>query len=330
MMSAATLRAGIAAAGWIWLATPSDVRVQPAPRPVTELCAAGLEDGYNLDHTDALRLFQQAIALDPDDPTPHRLAAASLWTQALFEQGAITAEDFLGQTKSNIGRRPPSPALADGFRTEITRAFDLAEARVESHPRDADAHFQFGAAISYQATWTATVEGRVVAAVRNARRAFNEHQRALELDPSRTDAALIVGMYRYTVSTLSAPKRFVARLIGMGGDHDQGLELVERAARVPSDVQTNARFTLIVMYNRESRWDDALAVIHELQARYPRNRLLWLEEANTLLRAHRFADARRAVDAGLAKLAADQRPRAFGEETRWQDARRAAEAGGRP
>lgn len=321
----------MAVAGWICFSTVDGASpIQPANRSVAELCTAGLEQGYNLDHAEALRLFREAIALDPSDSTPHRLAAASLWTQALFEQGAITAEDFLGQTKSNLARRPPPPAIAKEFSAEISRAIELAEARVSRQPRDADAHFQYGAAISYQATWKATVEGGVFSAVGNARRAYNEHERALELDPSRTDAALTVGLYRYTVSQLSMPKRFFARLVGFGSGHDLGLELVERAARTPSHVQTNARFTLIVMYNRESRWDDALGVIHELQTQYPRNRLLWLEETNTLIRARRFADARRAVDAGLAKLAADHRPRAFGEDARWQETSKAARTGDRP
>ena len=57
----------------------------------------------------------------------------------------------------------------------------------------------------------------------------------------------------------------------------RGLRLVEEAAAYASDVQANARFTLIVIYNREQRYTDALRVIHELQLQYPRNRLLWLE-----------------------------------------------------
>jgi predicted Zn-dependent protease len=61
-------------------------------------------------------------------------------------------------------------------------------------------------------------------------------------------------------------------------------------------------------------------LIKELQQRYPRNRLLWLEEGNTLLRAGRAADATAALEEGLARLARDARPRAPGEESRWQQA----------
>ena len=92
-------------------------------------------------------------------------------------------------------------------------------------------------------------------------------------------------------------------------------------------MQANALFTLVVIYNREGRYDDALRAIDELQRRFPRNRLLWLEAGTTLLRAGRCAAARDALEQGLRKLATDRRPRAFGEEARWRSAYGAALAG---
>ena len=151
-----------------------------------------------------------------------------------------------------------------------------------------------------------------------ARRAYDEHERVLALDPGRKDAGMVVGMYRYGVSTLSWPWRLVAGMAGFGGGKDRGLRMVEDAAAFESDVQTNALFTLIVIYNREQRYDDALRTIARLQGMYPRNRLLWLERGSTALRAGRGADARAALEEGLAVLARDSRPRAFGEEARWR------------
>jgi hypothetical protein len=59
-------------------------------------------------------------------------------------------------------------------------------------------------------------------------------------------------------------------------------------------------------------------VIGDLQRRYPRNRLLWLEAGGTALRAGRPPEARAALEQGLAHLARDERPRAPGEEARWR------------
>jgi len=280
------------------------------------LRARGQLLGYNLDRDAALASFREAMAADPTDPAAYRLTAAALWIGALFEQGAVTAEDYLGQARSDPGRKPPPAQLEATFRQHLDRALRLADERCRASC-GADAHFQLGAAYGYQATYAATIEGSLFGTLRAARRAYAEHERVLELDPSRKDAGLIVGMYRYAIASLSLPSRLIARVAGFSGGRERGLRMVEEAASYPSDVQTNARFTLIVIYNREKRFDDALRVVAELQQQYPRNRLLWLEAGSTALRGGRPAVARQSLEHGLAMLAADPRPRAFGELARW-------------
>ena len=286
--------------------------------PSAALRARGLELGYNLDYPDALAAFRLAMAKAPDDSRAYALAAATAWTALLFEQGAVTVDDYLGQARSDVSRVASSHDLDRAFHDDLDRAQAIAEAQLRAHPSDADAHFAVGSVYGFRASYLATVEGRVVGSLGPGRRAYREHQRVLELDPSRKDAGLIVGLYRYTVASLPAPLRLMAKIVGFDGDRAQGLALVEDAAHYPSDSQPNALFTLLVMYNRESRWDDALAVVADLQRRFPRNRLLWLEAGSTALRAGRPALARTAFETGLAMFAADSRPRAAGEESRWR------------
>jgi tetratricopeptide (TPR) repeat protein len=282
--------------------------------------ARGLEHGYNLDRDEALAAFEDAIAADPGDPSAYRLAAATVWTQIVFEQGAISVEDYLGQASARHRRRPPPAELTGKFRAYIHRSLALSEERLRNNPKDPDAHYQVGAAFGCLASYTATVEGRVRGSLGPARRAYKAHQRVLALDPRRKDAALIVGMTRHAVASLSAPLRFIAYLAGFDGNSDRGLRLVEEAATYPGETRRNALFTLVLLYNREGRYDEALQLIKELQQRYPRNRLLWLEEGNTLLRAGRPAEAAAALSEGVARLTRDTRPRAPGEESRWQQA----------
>jgi tetratricopeptide (TPR) repeat protein len=313
---------GLIASVWIWACLePAHVSAAPAdPAATAALRARGRELGYNLDHAEAIATFREAIAADPDNAAPYRLLAAATWIAVLFEQGVITVDDYLGQARANIPRSAPSAALDATFHTAIRRALTLSEQRLEDHPTDADAHYQAGAAFGFLASYTATVEGRVFGSLGAARRAYHEHERVLELDPQRKDAGMIVGMYRYGVAALPAPLRLMAHLAGFGGGRERGLHMVEEAARYPSDVQPNALFTLVLMYNREARYDDALRVIGELQRRYPRNRLLWLEAGHTALRAGRPADAKAALEEGLARLSRDGRPRAAGEDARWHGA----------
>lgn len=279
--------------------------------------AEGLELGYNLDHEEALAAFKRAIAANPGDPTVYRLAAADAWVTLLLEQGALTVDDYLGQARSSVARRAPNAALASAFHGFLQQALALSEERLRLNPTDADAHFQVGAAYGVLASYTATVEGRLLGSMGPARRAFREHERALELDPRRKDAGLIVGVYRYTVASLPVPLRLLAMLAGLGSDRARGIRLVEDAASLRTESQPNALFVLLLVYNREGRYDEALSVIGELQRRFPRNRLLWLEAGGTALRAGRPAVAKAALEEGLARLSQDPRPKGSGEIARW-------------
>lgn len=290
---------------------------EPRVPAAAALVARGLEAGYNLDHAEAFTAFEQCAAAHPIDPRCHRLTAAAAWIGILFEQGAVTVDDYLGQARADVARGTPRVVLAQAFHSALRQAVTINEERLRHRASEGEAHYQVGAAYGVLASYTATVDGRVMASLGPARRAYREHQRTLELDPQRKDAGLIVGTYRYVVASLSPPMRLLARLAGFGADRALALRLVEGAAAYPSDVQPNALFTLLLMYNREARYDDALRVIGELQRRFPRNRLLWLEAGSTALRAGRPADAKAVLEEGLALLSRDPRPRAQGEEARW-------------
>ena len=139
---------------------------------------------------------------------------------------------------------PPPPDEAERFRRHATRALQLAEAALRAAPRDVDAHFRIGAIVGVQASYGATVEGKILGSFRAARRAYDAHEKVLELDPSRKDAGLVVGTYRYIVSVLSLPVRWMAYVVGFGGGKERGLKMIEEAAAYPGLTQTDAKFAL--------------------------------------------------------------------------------------
>lgn len=309
-----------------------------------ELRLRGLDLACNLDHDQAIELLKRAVAMSPDDPAPHRSLAAVLWLNLLFRRGAVTVDHYLGSfSRSSVDLAKPPPEIDAEFRLHVERAITLAERRVAANPKDAQAHYDLGAAFGLQASYVATVEGKMLAGFRLARRAYDEHERALELDPSRKDAALVVGTYRYVVSTLSLPMRMVAYVAGFGGGRDRGIQMLRETAELDpnlkpirdsagvaidrgNDARADALFALILVYNRERRWDDALQVLADLQQLFPRNRLLWLEAGSTALRAGRAQQAEKLLNEGLAMLAKDTRPRIPGEEALWRYKRGAARA----
>lgn len=280
--------------------------------------ARGFAHVYSLDYDLAARDFEAAVKAEPTDVAAHRGLAVVPWLLISFRRGAVTVDDYLGRaSKQNIAMREPPADLAARFYQHSAAALALAEQAVAARPRDAEAHYQLGAIVGLQASYVATVEGRVLGAFRAARRAYDAHERVLELDPSRKDAGLVVGIYRYIVSELSLPVRVMAYVAGFGGDKERGIQMIEEAAKQRGDTSPDAYFALVLIYNREQRYDDALRALAQLQREFPRNRILWLEAGATALRAGRAADAARLLEDGMAKLQADPRPRMFGEEALW-------------
>ena len=286
---------------------------------------------YDLDHPAALALLRRSVEMAPDDPASHRALANVLWLNILFQRGAVTVDHYLGSFSGDtVALKKPSADVDAEFHKEVERAIQLAEQQAAARPMDPQAHYDLGAAIGLQASYTATVEGRMVAGFKSARRAYTEHERVLELDPSRADAGLIVGTYRYVVSTLSLPMRMVAYVAGFGGGRERGIQMIEAAAAAPSGSQIDAMFALVLMYNREQRYEDALKVLQELRRLHPRNRLVVLEAGSTALRARQAARAETLLTEGLAMLASDNRARIPGEESLWRYKRGAARVlGGR-
>ncbi len=273
---------------------------------------------YNLDYPEAVRLYDLAIARDPNNSATHRARAVVTWLHIVFMRGSITVDQYMGSmTSKDVTLDKPPATEAATFQQHAGKALALAEARVRSQPQDVEALYDVGAALGVLASYTATVDGRVSGAFSQARRAYNAHERVMKLDASRKDAGLVVGTYRYIVSTLPFPLRWMAYVAGFGGDREYGVRLVEEAARYPGESQTDAKVALLLLYNREGRFKDALTIADDLLARYPRNRVVMLEAGATAIRARLFAQADRVLSDGLARFATDTRPKAFGEEATW-------------
>ena len=282
------------------------------------LRARAAAETYNLDRERAIETFRQAAAADPQDAGAYRGLASALWLSITFRRGNMTVDDYLGSLgRPRTAAAPPPAETVAAFNDALERALAIARARVAANPRDAGAHYELGAAIGLRASYVATVDGSVVGAFRAAKGAYEEQEKVLALDATRKDAGLILGTYRYIVATLSLPARWVAYVAGFGGDRDKGLTLVEGAAAYAGDNQEDARFALLLLYNREKRYDDALAMLAKLRDRFPRNRLMWLESGATGLRAGKPADAEKFLSEGLTRFAGDTRQRMFGEDALW-------------
>jgi tetratricopeptide (TPR) repeat protein len=307
---------GAAASGTAW-ANPASAALR----------ARGSTELYNLERDRAAATFREAIVADPEDSAAYRGLASVLWIGIALDRGTMTVDSYLGRvTRQNVRLTPPPAAVASEFHQAVDAALVLARKKLQARPADPDAEYELGAAIGLRASYIATIEGGILGAFRAAKEAYDAHEKVLALSPARRDAGLVVGTYRYVVAALSMPLRLMAYVAGFGGGREKGLQLIQQAAEYPGDNQADARLALVLLYNREERYDEALQQLEKLRAQYPRNRLLWLEAGATLLRANRNAEAEQFFSEGISRLTTDSRPRMMGEEALWYYKRGAARA----
>ena len=282
--------------------------------------AAGFELVYNLDFDEAIVTFRRAVAERPDHPAPYRSVAVAAWLQILFERGTSLLDSYLaGSMYGPSGEfDDPPEELARTFRQHVAHAIRLAEAAVEDDPLDPDAHYELGVALALDGSYHASILRQPLQALRSARRAYLAHEQVLELDPAYHDAKMLVGLYRYIVSVIPRPLRWVAYLVGFDGGKPEAIRILADAARRSTEVRTEAQFALAMIYNREREFRRAHAVLNNLRRSFPRNRLLWIETASTWLRDGRPALAELILSHGFRRLDRDHRDRMMGEEAIWR------------
>lgn len=290
----------------------------PSQSAAAELRTRALDLAYNLDYDEALELLRNAVERAPDDPAMHNSLATVLWLRLLFSRGAVTVDHYLGSmSRRQVELAKPPPDVEAEFRRHVTRARELAEKRLQASRRDPVAQYDLGVALGLDASYTATVDGRILGGFRAARRSFDLHETVLSRHPERVEAGIVAGMYRYIVSTLSLPMRAMAWLVGFSGGRDEGIALLEAAAASRTEARADALFALVLIYNREARYDEALAALGQLRQLYPRNRLLLLEAGATAHRAGRLDDAEALLNEGMARLAKETRAKIPGELALW-------------
>lgn len=182
----------------------------------------------------------------------HGLEALSLWWQIQL----------------NLDNR----GLDAAFLKSVNRAIDTADAWTEQEPGRAEAWFYLGAAYGVRSQFR-IYRGERIAAARDGKRIKQSLEQALALDPAMHDAEFGIGMYRYYAGVAPTIFKFLRFLLMLpGGDREGGLQQLERAAERGVLVRGEAQHQIQVLYLwYEHKPKEALALVRELQQRYPHN-----------------------------------------------------------
>ncbi|MEO6390976.1 MAG: hypothetical protein ABIP75_03935 [Pyrinomonadaceae bacterium] len=244
--------------------------------------AEGFTALYNLDYPLARKKFREMMTVFPNHPAGPQFLATAIWTETLNRSRRLSASLYGSDSFFESAEDKPDPAVVTEFKDLIRTSINISKARLKVDPKDTEALYNLGAAEGLRAAFAVAVERRFMGALGDASSSVDRHREVIKLDPSNHDAELTMGLYDYVVGSLPLPVKIIASIGGYRGSKKRGIATLERVAVEAKWNNDNARSVLIILYKRENRFADALAVSRALSEKYPRNYLFKLETADAL------------------------------------------------
>ncbi|MFZ0278899.1 MAG: hypothetical protein WA254_15570 [Candidatus Sulfotelmatobacter sp.] len=248
------------------------------------LVEAASDHFYNLEYDRAIQEFEKVLDRHPGDPSAVNHLLTAVLMRELYRMGAMNSGEYANDSFIGEAHRSADPKVNERIKQLVERAEGLEEQQLRVNPNNVDALYARGVTRAQFALYTALVERAWFSALRNAVGARRDHERVLELDPHYVDAKLVVGTHNYVMGSLPWSVKVAVALVGLTGTKEKGLEYLREVADSNGENSVDAKVVLSLFLRREHRYDEARVLMHELAARYPRNYLFPLEEAN-LLRA---------------------------------------------
>jgi len=259
---------------------------------------------YNLDFNTAQHGYETLTHDYPDNPDYWNALAASIWLRIMYDQQKLSIESFSGDSLGTKDSRDAvKPADEKRLRDTIATAIAKCDEMLKKNPKDIRALYAKGVANATLASFEASAKRSYLSAGSKAKSARDLHQQVLEMDPTFDDARLSVGAFNYVVGVIPGFVRFLLLPLGIrSAGKELGIQQLETAAAKGKNTSTDARMMLIVVYNREKRYEDALTIVRELHMRYPRNYIFEMAKASTYGKMKRWDEAVRTYEEILAKV----------------------------
>lgn len=261
-------------AAWLLCALSVAVAEDLAKPARSSFLDQGFSGLYNLDFTGAQKDFGAWEKIHPDDPVgPVSQAAGFLFSE--FDRLGVLEAQFYENDNSFFARPKlsPDPAVHRQFLEAISRAENLAHARLAKDPRDPDALFALTLSSGLQADYAALIEKRNMASLHYTKQASVSAQRLLEVCHDCYDALLATGFSKYIIGSMAAPVRWLLHLGGLPADKKGGIADLKTTADRGHYLAPFARILLAIAYVREKDKAHAIELLAGLQSEFPSNTL---------------------------------------------------------
>lgn len=261
------------------------------PAPIDPIAASGLEHFYNMEYERSVQDFEKVVEKHPGDAMALNYLLDAVLVRELYEIGAMNTGEYAGNSFIGEAHRAADPKVKDRIKQLVRSAEAIEERQLAANPNDVDALYARGVTEAQFSLYTALVERAWFSALRNAVGARHDHERVLELNSNYVAAKLVVGTHNYVLGSLPWSVKAAVAIVGLSGSKDKGLEYLKEVGQSQAENSVDAQIVLALFLRRENRFDEARSIVRGLEARYPRNYLLSIEDAHLLRASGHVAEA---------------------------------------
>jgi tetratricopeptide (TPR) repeat protein len=285
------------------------------PPDVIQLRAEANAASYNIDYATARAKYQEIRKRLPYHPAGDLYLATVTWLEHLYKSRRLQTSLYRDRSSFYAGADKAKeetegdavdPAVDRAFRDLMAQAKTKSLALVARDRNDADALYFLGAVYGVMAGYEASTARKFFTALRNGSRSVDAHKKVLKLEPDYYDAYISVGMYDYVLGNLPFAYKAIVAITGHRGNKERGIKRLQTVIEKDAATSDGARVLLLAVYQNEKRYHDTLDILEYLSAKYPRNYLVKLEKAYTLVTLKRTQDAYEAFENLLQEPAAGQ------------------------
>ena len=235
---------------------------------------------YNLDFGGAHNVFASYEQTHPEDPLGPTSDAAGLLFSEFHRLGVLESQFFEDDKKfEDRAKLSPDPAVRARFDAAVTKAENLAQARLSKDPKDKNSLFAMTLCNGLQADYAALIEKRNVASLRYTKESSKWADKTLAIDPQYYDAHIAGGISKYLVGSMAAPVRWLVRLGGVAGDKQEGIKELKLVADRGHYLAPFADILLAIAYVRDHDKQHARQLLAQLHDEFPANPLFPQEMA---------------------------------------------------
>ena len=261
------------------------------PPDVMHHATVGINGVYSLDFDTAQEHIAWVFEHYPDHPFAHFGNAMIAWSR--YEYEFETSDD---------AQRKVFEKILDDSISGIKRW-------IKKNPQDSNAYMGIGALYGLRALFNMRNRNWITSYFAG-RKAINNLEKSLKLDPTYYDAYFGLGIYQYYAGTLPSVIKVLAKIVAIKGNPQEGVQFLNLAREKAHFTSDSAKLILIEVQNtRNSPFyapEKSLEFIRQLRVKFPNNPLMHYVEIICLYETGHLDDVTAQANQFLKRIGTDK------------------------